>query len=100
MGVTVNLRPLGDRLIVKDITNEDVTTEGGIILTAAAVSEDTAVRGKVIRVSFAVEQNEVESERIIPDNEVAYSQFAGTPFMHDGVKYRLLRITDLLAVIE
>lgn len=95
----LNLRVLGDRLVVKEI-KADEKTAGGIFLPSALKDDQTALQGTVLKVSHAIATAEEETERIKKEDIVLYSKFAGSPFTHEGVEYKILRITDLLAVVE
>ncbi|MFZ5858310.1 MAG: co-chaperone GroES [Chloroflexota bacterium] len=95
----LSLKPLGDRLVVEPIEQEEVTA-GGIVLPETA--KEKPQQGKVLAVGPGARDD--EGKRIAMDvkvgDKVLYAKYGGTEFKMDGKKLLILRESDLLAVIE
>jgi chaperonin GroES len=91
----MNLKPLGDRLVVKAIEAEQ-TTVGGLVLPDTA--QEKPSRGTVI----AVGEGRYEDGKRVPldvavGDEVIYSKYGGTEIKVDGEDLIILRESDVLA---
>ncbi len=95
----MTLKPLGNRLLVEPIEEEDKTA-GGIILPETA--KEKPQKGKVIAAGPG-DRND-KGERVAMDvkknDEVLFAKYAGTEIKMDGKKYLILRETDILAIVE
>lgn len=95
----LSLKPLGDRLVVEPIEQEEVTA-GGIVLPETA--KEKPQQGKVLAAGPGARDE--DGKRIPMDvkvgDKVLYAKYAGTEFKMDGKKLLILRESDLLAVIE
>jgi chaperonin GroES len=95
----MNLKPLGDRLVIKPIEQEDVTSSG-IFLPETA--KEKPQQGKVIAAGPGARKE--SGERIALDvqvnDTVLYAKYAGTSIKLDGQEYLILKETDILAVVE
>lgn len=89
-------RPLGDRVLIKRLENEDVT-EGGIIIPDAA--KERAQTGQVI----AVGNGRLDSDgKLIPMNvkvgdKIFFGKYSGT---EAGDDYIIVREEDILGIID
>ncbi|MEO7198128.1 MAG: co-chaperone GroES [Solirubrobacterales bacterium] len=96
----MNLKPLGDRLIVKAIEEEE-TTQSGIVLPETA--KEKPQRGEVLAVGDGA-WDEDGSKRIPLDvakgDTVLYSKYGGTEVTVDGDDLLVLRESDVLAKVE
>jgi chaperonin GroES len=95
----MNLTPLGDRLIVEPL-EEEQTTIGGIVLPDTAVEKPQ--RGSVIAVGPGGRSSET-GDRIPLDiaagDTVVFSKYGGTEIRLEGVDYLILRESDVLAKV-
>ena len=95
----MNLKPLGDRLIVRAIEEEE-TTASGIVLPETA--KEKPQRGEVIAVGDGARDD--DGERIPLDvstgDTVLYSKYGGTEVKVDGEDLLVLRESDVLAKVE
>ena len=95
----MNLKPLGDRLIVEAIEEEE-TTASGIVLPDTA--KEKPQRGKVVAVGEG-NWDEDGAKRIPLDvaegDEVLYSKYGGTEINVDGDDLLVLRESDVLAKV-
>ena len=96
----MKLKPLGDRLIVRAIEEEE-TTASGIVLPDTA--KEKPQKGKVIAVGDG-RSTRTASKRIPLDvaegDEVLYSKYGGTEIKVDGEDLLVLRESDVLAKVE
>ncbi|HEY3414215.1 MAG TPA: co-chaperone GroES [Armatimonadota bacterium] len=92
------LRPLADRIIVKN-TGAEETTKGGIVLPDTAKEKPTT--GEVIAVGpgKTLENGQVAPVEVKAGDKVLYGKYAGTEVKVDGEEYVILRHDDILAVL-
>jgi len=95
----MNLKPLGDRVIVQAI-DEEATTASGIVLPETA--KEKPQRGKVLAVGEG--RYDDDGEKRIPldvaeGDEVLYSKYGGTEISVDGEDLLVLRESDVLAKV-
>jgi chaperonin GroES len=95
----MNLKPLGDRLIVKAIEEEE-TTASGIVLPETA--KEKPQKGTVVAVGEGAWDD--DGEKRIPldvgeGDEVLYSKYGGTEIKVDGDDLLVLRESDVLAKV-
>jgi chaperonin GroES len=97
--MSISLKPLGNRVVVEPIEQED-TTASGIVLPETA--KEKPQRGKVLAAGPG-ERND-KGERIAMDvavgDTVLYAKYSGTEVKLDGKKYLILRESDVLAILE
>jgi chaperonin GroES len=94
----MNLKPLGDRIIVEVLEEEQVTLSG-IVLPDTA--KEKPQRGKVL----AVGKGRYEDGQLIPldvvvGDEIVFSKYGGTEVKVAGEEYLILRESDVLAKID
>jgi len=95
----MNLKPLGDRLIVRAIDEEE-TTKSGLVLPDTA--KEKPQKGKVI----AVGDGKLDDDgkriplEVAEGDEVLYSKYGGTEIKVDGEELLVLRESDVLARVE
>jgi chaperonin GroES len=95
----MKLKPLGDRVIVQAIEEEE-TTASGIVLPDTA--KEKPQRGKVVAVGDG--KWDEDGEKRIPldvgeGDEVLYSKYGGTEISVDGDDLLVLRESDVLAKV-
>lgn len=94
----MNLKPLGDRLIVKALKSED-KTKGGIVLPDSA--KEKSQQAKVI----AVGSGKVIGDKIVPlevkkGNKILFGRYSGDEVKVGVEEYLIIRESDVLAIIE
>ncbi len=96
--MAINLKPLGNRLVVEPIEQEEVTPTG-IVLPDTA--KEKPMKGKVIAVGPG--ERDESGKRIPMDvsvgDTVLFAKYAGTEIKIDNKNYLILRESDLLAII-
>jgi chaperonin GroES len=95
----MKLKPLGDRVIVEALEEEE-TTASGIVLPDTA--KEKPQKGKVVAVGEGAWDD--EGEKRIPldvaeGDEVLYSKYGGTEIKVDGDDLLVLRESDVLAKV-
>ncbi len=99
MASKMKLKPLGGRVIVEPIEQEEMTA-GGIILPETA--KEKPQEGKVLAVGQG--ERDEDGKRIPMDVEtgdrVLFAKYSGTEVKMDGKKLLILRESDILAVLE
>lgn len=96
--MAINIRPLDDRLVVKQAEAE-TKTASGILLPEAAKEKPT--RGKVISVGPGkqLDNGKRSPVSVVVGDEVYYGKYAGTEVKVDDEKFVILRESDLLGVV-
>ena len=93
----MNLKPLGDRLIVKAIEEEE-TTASGLVLPDTA--KEKPQKGTVLAVGDgSYEDGERRPLDVSEGDEVLYSKYGGTEVKVDGEEVLVLRESDVLAKV-
>ncbi len=96
--MSMTLKPLGDRVVVEPIEQEEMTA-GGIVLPETA--KEKPQRGTVIAAGPGARDD--EGKHIALDVQagdvVLFAKYAGTEFKVDGKKLLILRENDLLAIV-
>jgi chaperonin GroES len=95
----VNFVPLGERVIVKPIEQEQ-TTRGGIVLPDTA--KEKPQEGEVVAVGpgrMGDDGQRIPME-LSKGDRVVYSKFAGTEYKDGDEEYLILRESDILAKIS
>jgi chaperonin GroES len=97
--MSISIKPLGSRLVVEPIEQDEVTA-GGIVLPETA--KEKPQKGTVLAVGPG-DRNE-KGERIAMDvkvgDKVLYAKYSGTEIKYDGKKLLILRESDVLAILD
>jgi len=97
--MSMKLKPLGSRLVIEPIEQEDVTA-GGIVLPETA--KEKPQKGKVI--STGPGERDEDGKRIPMDvaegDTVLFAKYAGTEIKVEGKKLLILKESDVLAIVE
>lgn len=95
----MNLRPLGDRIVVEPIEQEEQTASG-IFLPETA--KEKPQQGRVV--ASGPGSRKETGERVEMDvkvgDKVLYAKYAGTSVKLDGKEFLILKETDVLAIVE
>jgi chaperonin GroES len=99
MAGKMKLKPLGGRVIVEPIEQEEMTA-GGIILPETA--KEKPQEGKIVAAGPG--ERDEDGKRIALDvkvgDRVLYAKYSGTEVKVDGKKLLILRESDILAIVE
>lgn len=90
----MNVKPLSDRVLIEPVAAEQVTS-GGIIIPDSA--KEKPLKGTV----KAIGNGSKDEPMVVKVGDtVLYGKYSGTELEYDGVKYLMMRQSDILAVIE
>lgn len=91
--MTMNIRPLADRVLIQPAQAEEVTV-GGIIIPDSA--KEKPLKGLVV----AAGKGTKDEEMLLKEGDtVLYGKYAGTEIEMEGEKYLIMRQSDVLAII-
>ena len=94
----MKMKPLGDRVVIKNMEAEE-TTKGGIILASAAKEKPLMAEVIAVGPGGMVDGKEVVMQ-VKPGEKVIYSKYAGTEVKMDGEEYIIVKQSDILAIVE
>ena len=95
----MNLKPLGDRLVVKPVEQEEVTASG---LYLPETAKEKPQQGKIIAVGPGArkENGDRVALDVAIDDVVLYAKYSGTSIKLDGKEYLILKESDVLAIVQ
>ena len=98
-GTATQLKPLGDRLVVRPSAREEMT-KSGIVLPDTA--KERPQEGTVLSVGpgRTLDDGKLEKMEVRPGQKVLFQKYAGTEFKLDEEDLLILSQKDILAVIE
>jgi chaperonin GroES len=93
------VKPLDDRVLLKQCEAEEVTA-GGIVLPDSA--QEKPQRGKVISTGPGklLDSGERGDMCVKKGDEVYYGKYVGTEIKIDGEEYVIIRESDIMAIVE
>ncbi|MGI6696395.1 MAG: co-chaperone GroES [Christensenellales bacterium] len=94
----MNVKPLGDRVVIKNVESEE-TTKSGIILTGTAKEKPQVAEVIAVGPGGNVDGKEI-TMHVKPGEKVIYSKYAGTEVKIDGQELIIVRQSDILAIVE
>ncbi len=94
----MNLKPLGDRVVIRMVEAEE-TTKSGIILAGSAKEKPQMAEVVAVGPGGMVDGKEIKMEVVVGD-KVITNKYAGTEVKLDGTEYIVLRQADILAKVE
>jgi chaperonin GroES len=92
------LRPLGDRLIIELVEQEEKTASG-IVLPDSA--KEKPQEGRVVAVGNGrvADNGERVALEVAEGDRIIFSKYAGTEVKYEGKEYLILRQDDVLAIV-
>jgi len=90
----MKVRPLADRVMVK-LEKSEAKTAGGIIIPDTA--QEKTQTGVVVAVGPGTEKDAIT---VKSGDKVMYDKYAGTQIKVDGEDHLVLRMSDIIAVVE
>ena len=94
----MKIRPLGDRVVIKNVEAEE-TTKSGLLLTTASKEKPQMAEVLAVGPGGNVDGKEVTMQ-VKVGQKVIYSKYAGTEVKLDGQEVIIVRQSDILAVVE
>ena len=95
----MNLQPLGDRVIVKPLSEEDNKTPSGIYIPDTA--KEKPQEGEVVAVGPGkrLDNGSVQEMGLKKGDKILFSKYGGTDVKVDGEDYLIMREDDILGVL-
>ncbi len=98
--MSVNIRPLGDRIIVEPVEQEETIAGGMLVLPETA--KEKPQQGKVLAAGAG--RRDDDGKRIEMDVEVGmtvlFAKYAGTEIKLNGKKLLIMKESDILGIVE
>ncbi|MBR5240656.1 MAG: co-chaperone GroES [Muribaculaceae bacterium] len=90
----MEIKPLADRVLVKPAPVQEKTVSGIIIPDSA---KEKPLQGEVVATGNGTKDEEMVVKQ---GDNVLYGKYSGTEVEFDGVKYLIMRQSDILAIIK
>ena len=94
----MNIKPLGERVVIKKLEAEE-KTKSGIVLTGSAKERPQEAEVVAVGPGVIVDGKRIEMEVKVGD-KVLYSKYAGNDVKVGGEEYTILKQEDILAIVE
>ncbi|GHU56127.1 10 kDa chaperonin [Clostridia bacterium] len=94
----MRLKPLGDRVVIKQLEAEE-KTKSGIVLPSTAKEKPQEAEVVAVGPGGVVDGKEIKIEVSVGD-KIIYSKYAGTEVKLDDEEYIIIKQGDILAVVE
>ena len=97
--MAISIKPLGNRLVVEPIEEEEITA-GGIVLPETA--KEKPQKGTVLAVGPGErnDKGEYMALEVAEGDQVLFAKYSGTEIKYDGKKLLIMRESDILAKIS
>ena len=90
----MNIQPLADRVLIEPAAAETKTASGLIIPDTA---KEKPLQGRVIAVGGGTKDEEMVLKE---GDQVLYGKYSGTEVEFEGVKYLIMRQSDVMAILK
>ena len=94
----MKIKPLGDRVVIKNVEAEE-TTKSGLLLTSSAKEKPQMAIILAVGPGGNVDGKEI-TMHVTEGQKVIYSKYSGTECKLDGQDYIIVRQSDILAIVE
>ena len=91
--ITINIKPLADRVLIEPAAAETQTSSGLYIPDTA---KEKPQKGIVVAVGPGTKENPVT---LSVGDTVLYGKYAGTELQHDGKDFLIMKENDILAIV-
>ena len=97
--VSVKIRPLGDRVLVKPLSRETVT-KSGIVLPDTATEKPQ--EGEILAVGpgKVLDNGKRTTVEVSMGQRVLFAKYAGTEVKVDNEEYLILRESDIMGIVD
>ncbi len=92
------LKPLGDRLIIELVEQEEKTASG-IVLPDSAKEKPQEARVVAVGNGRVAENGERIALEVAEGDRIIFSKYAGTEVKYEGKEYLIIRQDDVLAIV-
>ncbi|KNF09586.1 10 kDa chaperonin [Gottschalkia purinilytica] len=93
----MSVKPLGDRVVIKKVEVQE-KTKSGIVLPGTAKEEPQIA--EVVAIGAGITNDEKKKDEIKVGDKVIFSKYAGTEIKVDGEEYTIVKLADVLAVVQ
>lgn len=93
----MNIKPLGDRVVIKKVEVEE-KTKSGIVLPSSAKEQPQIA--EVVAVGAGITEDEKKKDEIKVGDKVIFSKYSGAEIKVDDVEYTIVKLVDILAVVD
>lgn len=93
----MKIKPIGERIVVKHVEAE-TTTESGLVLPDSA--KEDPIYAEVIEISEEILNDDETKDLLKTGDYVIYSNYSGTDVEVDEVKYTIVELEDVQAIVE
>jgi chaperonin GroES len=97
--MAVNLKPLGDRVLVEPVEEKE-TKKGGIIIPDTAKEKPTEGLVVALGTGKTDDNGKKVPFEVKKGDRVLISKYGGTEIKLDGKEYKILNSDDILAMVE
>ena len=94
----MNLKPLGDRVVVKPVEREE-RTKSGIVLPDTAKEKPQEGIVEAVGTGRLLDNGTKVPMEVKRGDRVLYAKYAGNEFKHDETEYLIISEKDVLAVV-
>lgn len=96
----MNIRPLGDRVVVQRVEQEK-TSPGGIVIPDSSAT-DKPTEGKVVAVGpgRVLDNGDTRALQVKVGDKILFGKYAGTEVKLDGKEYVVMREEDIIGIIK
>ena len=97
--VSVKLRPLSDRIVVKPLARETVT-KSGIVLPDTAKEKPQEGEGLAVGPGKVLDNGKRTQLEVQVGQRILFAKYAGTEVKIDNEEYLILRESDVMGIVE
>ena len=97
--MALNIKPLGDRILVEAVEEKEVK-KGGIIIPDSAKEKPVESIVVALGTGKTDDNGKKVPFEVKKGDRIIASQYGGTPIKLDGKEYKILGADDILAVLE
>ncbi len=97
--MAINVKPLGDRVLIEQVEEKE-TKKGGIIIPDTAKEKPSEGIIVALGTGKTDENGKKVAFEVKKGDRVLISKYGGTEIKLDGKEYKLMNVDDILAVIE
>ncbi len=97
--MSAKIKPLGDRLLVKQIEAEE-KTKGGIIIPDTAKEKPKEGIVKAVGPGKSLEDGKIQPMNVKVGDRILFTSYGGTEVKSDGEEYLIMKEEDVLGIIS
>lgn len=93
------LKPLGNRVLLEVVKQEEKTS-GGIVLPDSAKEKPQTAKVVAVGDGRLLDNGETAPIQVKEGDQVVFEKYAGSEVKFEGTEYLIVKVTDLVAVVE